>query len=360
MKIKDKGMEWVKVEKIIVISIVLLAIGGCISWLIFGGQKKSKTIHTRSFEKHLSTFNNRSLKKSERHGFEEVVLQVPEDDKGHVSLRRGELITRSNAPATIILFHGFKCKRSDVRPLRSFMFADYNTLIFDFRAHGVHAHPNECCSFGVDEVKDVKAAVDFVRTHPQLKDKPVIAYGISMGAAAAIEAQSRYDNKLFDALIIDSPFDSMENVVGRGLHNLRYTLLGIDVLLPLRTLLKKAMYSPFVDTILKALLRLVGLDGTPVSTCLKPVSPIESIKNVTVPCLIIGCSQDETTPVEAFESVYENAATDQKELWIVDGHGHLDTFFHKPEEYIHKVRDFLTRIVSDLKVKAWKEWFVGS
>ena len=353
-------MEWAKVEKIIVIGIVLLAVGGGIAWLSLGGQKKSKPVHTRSFEKHLSTFNHKALKKSERHGFEEVVLQVPEDDKGHVSLRRGELITRSNAPATVILFHGFKCKRSDVRPLRTFMFPDYNTFIFDFRAHGMHAHPSECCSFGVDEVKDVKAAVDFVRTHPQLKDKPVIAYGISMGAAAAIEAQSRYDNRLFDALIIDSPFDSMENVVGRGLHNLRYTILGIDILLPLRTLLKKAMYSPFVDMILKALLRLVGLDGTPVSTCLKPVSPIESIKHVTVPCLIIGCSQDETTPVEAFEAVYENAATDQKELWIVDGHGHLDTFFHKPEEYIHKVRDFLTRILSDLKVKAWKEWFVGS
>ncbi len=353
-------MEWVKVEKIIVIIIVLFAIGGSIAWFVSDGQKKAKSVHVRSIEKHLSTFNHKTLKKSERHGFEEVVLQVPEDDKGHVSLRRGELVTRANAPATVILFHGFKCKRSDVRPLRTFMFPDYNTLIFDFRAHGVHAHQNECCSFGVDEAKDVKAAVDFVRTHPQLKDKPVIAYGISMGAAAVIEAQSHYDNTLFDALIIDSPFDSMENVVGRGLHNLRYTIFGMDVLLPLRTLLKKAMYSPFVDRILKVLLRLVGLDGTPVSTCLKPVSPIESIKHVTVPCLIIGCSQDETTPLEAFEKVYENAATDQKELWIVDGHGHLDTFFHKPEEYIYKVRDFLTRIVSQLKVKAWKEWFVGS
>ena len=353
-------MKWEKIEKFIAIGIVIFAIGTSFTWLFFGEQKKSKIVHANSFEKHLSTFNHRALKKSEQHSFEDVVLQVPEDDKGHVSLRRGELITRANAPATIILFHGFKSKRSDVRPLRTFIFGDYNTLIFDFRAHGVYAHPSECCSFGADEVKDIKAAVDFVRTHPQLKDKPVIAYGISMGAAAAIEAQSRYDNKLFDALIIDSPFDSMENLVGRGLHNLHYTFLGIDVLLPLRTLLKKEMYSPFIDRILKASLRLVGLDGTSVPTCLKPVSPLESIKNVTVPCLIIGCSQDNTTPFEAFESVYENAATNKKELWIVDGNGHCDTFSHKPEEYIHRVRNFLTCILSDLKVKAWKEWFVGS
>jgi len=58
--------------------------------------------------------------------------------------------------------------------------------------------------------------------------------------------------------------------------------------------------------------------------------------------------------------VYENAATDQKELWIVDGTEHLDTFFHRPEEYIHKVRDFLTQILSQLKMKAWKEWLIGS
>ncbi len=353
-------MNWKKIEKIIVLLLIGAAVGGGIFWLAVGGQKRAQSRHTRSLEKHLSTFSHRALKKSERHGFDEVVLQVSENDKGDISLRRGELITRPNAPATVIIFHGFKCKRSDVRPLRTFMFPDYNTLIFDFRAHGVHAHPQECCSFGVDEVKDVKAAVDFVKTHPLLKNKPVIAYGISMGAAAAIEAQSRYDNSLFDALIIDSPFDSMENVVTRGLNDLRYPIWGFDVLLPLRTLLQKSMYSSLTNGILRTLLRLVGLDATPVATCLKPVSPIESIKHVTVPCLIIGCGQDATVPVQAFEKVYENAATDQKELWIVDGTEHLDTFFHRPEEYIHKVRDFLTQILSQLKMKAWKEWLIGS
>lgn len=315
---------------------------------------------TSAFERHVSTGKVPLAQKKNHHELQEVVLQVPEDDAGHSMLRRGELIIRPDASATVILFHGFKCKRSDIRPLRTFMFPDYNTLIFDFRAHGVHAQKGECCSFGVDEVKDVKAAVDFIRSHPQLKDKPLIAYGISMGAAAVIEAQSRYNNRLFDAIIIDSPFDSMENVIMRGLDNFRYTIFGYDILKTARILLQKSLYSPIMDTILKTCLRLVGLDATPVSTCLKPVCPLESIKQVTVPCFIIGCSKDETIPVDAFEKVYENAATDKKELWIIDGSSHVDTFSHRPEEYIYKVRMFMDRTLSDLKIKEWKSWVWGN
>lgn len=311
-----------------------------------------------AIEKHLSSYAPKAQKKG-HHELQEIVLQVPEDAKGKIMLRRGELLIRPDAPATIILFHGFKCRRSDVRPLRTFMFPDYSTLIFDFRAHGVHAYKDECCSFGVDEVRDVKAAVDFVRNHPQLKDKPIIAYGISMGSAAAIEAQARYNNTLFDAIIIDSPFDSMENVITRALSNIKYMVFGYDILKTVRILLEKSLYSPFMDRVLKTFLRFVGLDATSVATCLKPVCPLESIKQVTVPCFIIGCSRDETTPVEVFEKVYENAGTQEKELWIVDGNNHVDTFSHRPEEYIHKVRAFLDRVLGELKVKAWKNWLLG-
>jgi len=345
-------------ERLLTRVVLLVVAIMAIAWLFQGSHRFLPTIP--AFEKHLSTFNANLAQKKNHHQLQDVVLQVPEDDAGKITLRRGELVIRPDAPATVILFHGFKCKRSDVRPLRTFMFPDYNTLIFDFRAHGVHARPGECCSFGVDEVKDVKAAVDFVRNHPLLKDKPVIAYGISMGAAAAIEAQSRYNNKLFDALILDSPFDSMENVITRGLNTIRYTIFGCDILKTLRLILQKSLYSPLMDRILKTSLRLVGLDATSVATCLKPVCPLESIKQVTVPCFIIGCSKDETVPVEAFEKVYENAGTKQKELWIVDGNNHVDTFSHRPEEYIYKVRAFLNRILSDLKVKAWKTWLLGA
>jgi alpha-beta hydrolase superfamily lysophospholipase len=339
----------------------ILALGVLCALSFWITQKHQRCLPTvPAFEKHVSTFNAHVSQKKNHHQLQDVVLQVPEDDAGHIMLRRGELILRSDSPATVILFHGFKCRRSDVRPLRTFMFPDYNTLIFDFRAHGVHARKGECCSFGVDEVKDVKAAVDFVRSHPQLKDKPVIAYGISMGAAAVIEAQASYDNRLFDAIIIDSPFDSMENVINRGLNNVRYIIFGYDILKTVRILLQKSLYSPIMDTILKTCLRLVGLDATSISTCLKPVCPVESIKQITVPCFIIGCSRDETIPVEAFEKVYENAGTTEKELWIVDGNSHVDTFSHRPEEYIYKVRAFVTRVLSDLKIKAWKSWILGN
>ena len=109
--------------------------------------------------------------------------------------------------------------------------------------------------------------------------------------------------------------------------------------------MEKALYSPFMDRVLKAMLRLVGLDATRIRTCLKPVSPLESIKNVTVPIFIIGCSNDSTIPVAVFEKAYENANSTKKELWIVDGDAHVDTFSHRPEEYIQKVRSFTNTIL---------------
>lgn len=347
------------ISKIIVSSSIIALI--ILIFLIGIQFQKSNSLIKAPFEKYLSTFEARVIKKSERHEFQKVVLQVPEHhkEKGAILLRGGELIIRPNAPATIILFHGFKCKRYQIRPLRTFLFSDYNAFLFDFRAHGSHVTDDQCCSFGVDEVSEVKAAVDFVRSHPQLKDKPIIAYGISMGAAAAIEAQSRYNNMLFDAMIVDSPFDSMEDVVCRGLYRFKYYVWGYDILEPLRIVVQRSLYNPVMDKILKTLLRMVGMDAFTVSTCLKPVSPVDSIKKITVPCLIIGCSSDEMVPASSFEKAYENAASNQKELWIVDGSGHVDTFSYKPEEYIQKVRGFMTRVLSDLRIKAWKTWLLG-
>ena len=109
-------------------------------------------------------------------------------------MRKAVLVRRKRAKATVLLSHGFMCDKMDIAFLRS-LFSRYNTMIFDMRAHGEHTE-GQYCTFGRDEALDVATAAKFLRTHPDLKGKPLLVYGFSMGAVAAIEAQAK-DSSLF-------------------------------------------------------------------------------------------------------------------------------------------------------------------
>src|SRR5690606_36416781 len=131
--------------------------------------------------------------------------------------------------------------------------------------------------------------VKFIRNHPHIRTKKVCAYAFSMGTSAAIEAQA-YDAQLFDAMILDCPPDSSENMVKRGLENLKITFLGYEFAFPGQSLLQEYAFHPYVQELVKSILKAVAkLDTRNIVTNLQPVSPIDSIKKVTVPCFFIHC-----------------------------------------------------------------------
>ncbi len=128
--------------------------------------------------------------------------------------RNGLLVQYEDAKATVLICHGFMCDKIDAGFLRQlFPRGEYNIMSFDFRAHGENVC-DQYCTLGRDEAYDVIAAAKFLKHHPALKGKPLFAYGFSMGAVAAIEAQAK-DESLFAAMILDCPFDSAENVIKR-------------------------------------------------------------------------------------------------------------------------------------------------
>lgn len=275
---------------------------------------------------------------------ERAFLQVPRSEGSkEMIVRNAELLIKPKAPATIILFHGFKGDKDSIRGLR-ILFPRYNTLIFDFRAHGDNTQ-GQCCSFGAHERLDVKAAVEYVKSHPLLKDKPVFAYGISMGAVSVLEAQAYYGN-LFDAIIADSPFDSVESVIERGLKKINFVVAGYDLVAPLRAFFKRHSFDERIDQALRFVLsNFAGMNASTTRTCLKPVSPYQSIKKVTVPTLLIGCAKDEQVPLDAVKAIHEQSPG-STQLWIAPGRGHLDAFFSNPEEYATKANAFFDEVVA--------------
>jgi pimeloyl-ACP methyl ester carboxylesterase len=236
------------------------------------------------------------------------------------------------------------CDKYDTAILRQlFPKGTYNIFTFDFRAHGEVSH-NQWCTFGKDEVHEVITAGTFIKNHPALKNKPVFAYGFSMGAVAAIEAQAQVP-ALFNGMILDCPFASSENVIKKGLENAKISLFGYEFSLPGKYLLEKYAFHPYVQTLVKYTLKcLAKLDSKDINTIIYPLYPVETIKQISIPCFFIHCRHDEKISITDAKALYQNAQGFKRQ-WITNGRRHYDSLFYNPEQYRFHIRQFLQQIL---------------
>ena len=165
-----------------------------------------------------------------------------------------------------------------------------------------------------------------------------------MGAASLIEAQAK--NPIFDGLILDCPFASSESVIAKGLESLKFRIFGYTFDMPGKRLLQRHAFNPYVQPLLKMLFKVMAnWDGTRINTNLQPISPVTSVKNISVPCLFIHCINDEKVTVQAVKKIY-NGATGYKRLWLTSGRRHYDSIFYHPEEYARRANGFLEEVLS--------------
>lgn len=275
---------------------------------------------------------------------QQVNIFSPQDDQATSHLvRKGVVVRYDQAEATILICHGFMCDKFDVAFLRHlFPPGKFNFMTFDLRAHGEDVQ-GQYCTFGKDEALDVVAAARFLRSDPILNKKPLFVYGFSMGAAAAIEAQAK--EKLFDAMILDCPFDSTENVLKNCLDKLKISFFGYQCALPFRSVLEKYIFHPYVQSFVRVLLKTVAhLDPKNIQTLIYPIKPVESIRKVSVPCFFIHCKNDEKIPIDSIKNIFNNAEC-YKKLWLTNGRRHFDSFFYNPERYVAKIVTFLDQVL---------------
>ncbi len=254
--------------------------------------------------------------------------------------RSGILITHPHSKANVIICHGFMCDKYDAGLLRLIFSPElFNTFVFDFRAHG-DLNQGQSCTLGKDEKYDVMAAARFLRGYPAIKDKPLFAYGFSMGSVAAIEAQAK-DGKLFDGMILDCPFESSENLLKRSLDSVKFSLFGYEFSLPGRCLLQRYAFHPYIQSLVKAVLKAVAhFDSKSIDVQAYPVMPVESVKKIVVPCFYILCKNDEKVSIDAIKSMYFNTASSYKLLWVTNGQRHFGSFFWNPERYRDLIQKF--------------------
>jgi uncharacterized protein len=275
---------------------------------------------------------------------EKITFYSKKDDNSNERIaRKGILVKRKNAPATVVICHGYGNNKFAVAPFRIF-FRDYNSLTFDFRAHGEQIE-DQCCTVGHDEVYDLFGAIDFIKSQADLKDKPVLIWAPSMGAATAIEAQAM-DPNLCIGMFLDAPFPSSEDIIKQGIAKMKLGVLGYEFDLPGSGLLSRYAFNSYVQPVLKYLLKKVAsLDATKIETFVKPVYPIESIKKVKIPCFFAVCKNDEKISVKAVTQIYKNHPGPKK-LWITNGRDHCDSVFYDPEKYEKMVNDFFKSVLN--------------
>jgi len=110
--------------------------------------------------------------------------------------------------AVVACGHGlFRSRREVLDRAAFFRQQGYDTLVFDFRRHGKSG--GERVTLGYQERLDFEGAVEFLRK--RRAEAPVVLYGVSMGAGAALLAAR--ETPAVAAVVADSPFLNIEHTV---------------------------------------------------------------------------------------------------------------------------------------------------
>lgn len=157
---------------------------------------------------------------------------------------------------------------------------------------------------------DVKAVIEYVKR--RYTNLPVGVIGVSMGGAASLLASPLG----VDALVIESVYPDIESAV----HNRVRNRLGWLSWLPSKLLLIQLEPRLGVD--------------------LNDLRPIDKLKDVDSPILIISGINDRHTTKDETMAMYERARP-PKTIWLVDNVQHQDIHSAYPNEYEDRVERFL-------------------
>jgi len=220
---------------------------------------------------------------------------------------KGWLITSKKANGTVIIGHGYPFDKGNILPVAKFLYPDYNLLYYDHRYFGESS--GSISTVGIREIRDIKAALDFVRK--KFGKKPVAFYGFSLSASAMLMS-----NADVNAIIADSAYANLENMIKHI-----YSIFG-----PLK--------YPFVKT--TNIISMVFFKIHP-----KNVSPAWTIKDIKTPILVMHGEKDSQIPVE--NAYLLKKSNPNIELWIAKDADHGEAYSLYSGEYKKRVKDFLKK-----------------
>lgn len=215
---------------------------------------------------------------------------------------------------TVIIAHGYRGNGQTMAPYAKLFYQlGYNVLLPDNRAHGNSS--GKYVTFGwldrLDYLGWINQVIQFNGAASE-----IVLFGVSMGAATVCMLSGEKLPAQVKGIISDCAYSDVKD--------------------ELVYLLKKQFHLPSFP--IYPLVSRINVQKMGYS--LDEVSAVTQLKNNHLPILFIHGSNDEFVPSAMVLENY-NATTAKKFLWVVDGAGHAESFWLKPDEYRQQIVTFL-------------------
>lgn len=232
---------------------------------------------------------------------------------------------------TIVYCHGHNRTRVEMLPDAIFAHGlGYNGLLFDLRHQGQSG--GAISTVGYQERLDAAGAVRYALDQEKA-ERPMILWGVSMGAAAALLAAA--DSPEVSAVISDSTFLSFSDTVRhhyylfRGFARRRWWWFPP---LPAFPITDEVVYW----SAWRGDFRPADFD---MERAVKRINPR--------PILFVGVQGDQRMPPSIAQTLYAEATSPQKEIVILPGNRHGEGFKQATEQYEKAVTGFLAQLKSN-------------
>ncbi len=244
--------------------------------------------------------------------YENVTFQTQDN----VQLKGWFITSEEPSDKTIILMHGWGMNRGDIFKNTYFLHdLGFNLFYFDFRALGESG--GKTSSIGYLELKDVVAAINFLKeTRPQFCAK-IGLYGLSMGGMVAICEAAR--NPDIACVVAEASYYSFRRVVSRWawVH-------------------RRVPYFPLMPMVLHYIRKQLGVNP-------ERYSPKYNIPKISPrPVFLIHGRYDNLVPAAQAKLLYKRAL-EPKEIWLVPGAKHNKCAEVGGFEYKQRLAEFFRK-----------------
>ncbi|MBI2855926.1 MAG: alpha/beta hydrolase [Chloroflexi bacterium] len=222
-----------------------------------------------------------------------------------------------DSDTTIILLHGFLDIRDKMLPHADFLHrAGYSVLLFDMRSKG--ESEGDAVTLGYYERDDVKGAVDYLKSRPDVNSDALGVLGVSMGGATAILAAAEIPE--LKAVVSESAFKSVDSAIASSFEHFIH--------------LPAFPFAPITVFIIEQRLGL-STDQVVPEVAVGRISPR--------PLFLIHGQDDVTIRPEDARALFAAAGEPKEGLWLIPGSGHAEGAEVALEEYSKRVVDFFDR-----------------
>jgi alpha-beta hydrolase superfamily lysophospholipase len=227
-------------------------------------------------------------------------------------LIHGWLVPGKPKQGVVLLLHPVRGDRRDMISRAEFLRKrGYAVLMIDFQSHGENR--GRRITYGDLESRDVTGAIQYL--HHKLPDEKVAVLGVQMGADAFVLSEGRPP---VEAVVLEQMYPTINRAIASRVRN------NIGPLAPLFSWL--------------VMLEMQSQNEIPP----KRLSVIDRMSGIGAPVLIINGTDDHHTTIDEARAELA-AAAPPKQLWGVEGAGHVNLHEFAKDEYERRVGDFIAR-----------------